>query len=296
MNSRIESLGVFENQDASINCSIELIKRAATECLAKSRHLKSEIGVLVNVSIYRDHYFAEPAFATFLQNELGINHDLTTYAGPRTLAFDLYNGSLGFLSACQAVGAMISQGTVKAGLVVSGDALDYPISEKGDSPGFRPVGAAMLLDRSPEPDQGFYSFLFQHSVDHLEAYQSSAVHENKQYYLVVKKDPDLENLFLQAIAQAVSRFLARRRLEMECFDLIIPPQISRNFINRMSTTLSVSREKLVDVTCEDGDLFTSSLPFAMEHVLRNGLARPGQKALIVNVGSGLQVGCATYTF
>ena len=48
--------------------------------------------------------------------------------------------------------------------------------------------------------------------------------------------------------------------------------------------------------CKENDLFTSSLPYALEHVREQHLVEPGDIGLIINAGSGIQVGCAIYYF
>ncbi len=58
--------------------------------------------------------------------------------------------------------------------------------------------------------------------------------------------------------------------------------------------MNISRDKFVDVARKD--LFTSSLPYSLEHIREQHLVKPGDIGLIITVGSGIQVGCATYYF
>jgi 3-oxoacyl-[acyl-carrier-protein] synthase III len=44
------------------------------------------------------------------------------------------------------------------------------------------------------------------------------------------------------------------------------------------------------------DLYTSALPYAFQYVQEQQLVQPGDIGLIINVGAGIQVGCATYYF
>jgi len=85
-------------------------------------------------------------------------------------------------------------------------------------------------------------------------------------------------------------------LDLDDFDMIIPSQISSAFITKMAGILGVKREKMIDVTREGGNLFNASLPAAMDHIFKRNPPEPGQKALIINVASGIQVGCAVYEF
>jgi 3-oxoacyl-[acyl-carrier-protein] synthase III len=58
--------------------------------------------------------------------------------------------------------------------------------------------------------------------------------------------------------------------------------------------MDISRDKFVDVARKD--LFTSSLPYALEHIREQNLVEPGDIGLIIAIGSGIQVGCCIYHF
>ena len=75
-----------------------------------------------------------------------------------------------------------------------------------------------------------------------------------------------------------------------------PPQISSEFITRMSESLGIVREKFVDVVDGGKDLFTSSLPHTLRRAQETNQVQNGDIGLIINVGSGIQVGCAIYYF
>jgi 3-oxoacyl-[acyl-carrier-protein] synthase III len=58
--------------------------------------------------------------------------------------------------------------------------------------------------------------------------------------------------------------------------------------------MQVDRQKFVDVGHHD--LFTSSIPFAMERLSKEDRVRSGDLGLIINIGAGVHVGCAIYQF
>jgi 3-oxoacyl-[acyl-carrier-protein] synthase III len=297
MGVRIESTGIFENEGGAVNSTLELIRIASQNCLEKSRYEKNDIGLLLQVSTYKDYNLGEPAFATFVQNDLGINHDKDECVGPRTLSFDLLNGPLGFLNGCQTAGAMIISGQTGTCLVVSGNLMVLRLNKRSSHPpGFCAMGAAMLLDEVKDKETGFSSLFFKSFPEYRDAYDSHLIFEDRKFSLVFRKAPDIEKIYLSAISQTVSEFLEREKADINAFDLILPPQISSGFISGIANLLEVDTNRCIDVTRDDGDLFTASLPAAMNHVLENGLASPDQKALIINVGAGIQVGCATYLF
>jgi 3-oxoacyl-[acyl-carrier-protein] synthase III len=295
MGITIDSIGLFENEDQSVKSSRELCKRAAESCIEQATCNKEDIGLLISVAVYRDDYYCEPSFSSFVQNDLKINHDKTDSLGPKTLSLDVLNGAMGFLNACQVCSAMITAGKVKAGLVVSSDNVE-DVSEKGDSPGFLPTGAAMLLAGGKNGGSGFKKFYFKTFTEMQDARETNLIHDEGHMTFIFKRDPDLEDVYLRAISIGVSKFLKREAAGLDDFDMIIPSQISSKFITKMAGALGVKREKMIDVTREGGDLFNASLPAAMNYIFKHNQPKPGQKALIINVASGIQVGCAVYQF
>jgi 3-oxoacyl-[acyl-carrier-protein] synthase III len=296
MGITINSIGLFENKDKSVKTSLELCRRAAEPCIEQSAFSKEDIGLVVSVSVYRDDFTYEPSFSTFIQNDLKINHDKTDSLGPKTLSLDVLNGAMGFLNACQLCSAMITAGKVKAGLVVSGDLVDENVSEKGDPPDIFPTGAAMLLSGEKNGGSGFKTFYFKTFTEMQDACESYMFHDQDHMTLIFKRDPEVEDIYLRAVSIGVSKFLKREAVGLDDFDMIIPSQISSVFITKMAGILGVKNEKMIDVTREGGNLFNASLPAAMDHIFKHNPPEPGQKALIINVASGIQVGCAVYEF
>lgn len=296
MGITIDSIGLFENRDKSVKTSLELCRKAAEPCMEQSSHKKEDIGLVVSVAVYRDDYFCEPSFSSFVQNDLKINHDKTDSLSPKTLSLDVLNGSMGFLNACQVSAAMIISGKVKAGLVVSSDIVDENVSKKGDPPGFHPSGAAMLLTGGKNNGAGFTTFCFKTFPEMQDACESYMFNDTQGMTLIFKREPDIEDVYLRAVSRGVAEFLEKENAVIEDFDLIIPSQISSGFIQKTADILGVEKEKMIDVTRKDGDLFNASLPAAMDYIFKHNLSAPGKKALIINIASGIQVGCAVYVF
>ena len=296
MGIKIDSIGLCENKNKSIKTSLELCRRAAEPCIKFSAYSKEDIGLVVSVSVYRDEYFCEPAFSSFVQNDLKINHNKTDSLGPKTLSLDVLNGAMGFLNACQLCSAMITAGKIKTGLVVSSDLVNGNVSEKGDFPGFLPSGAAMLLAGEKNGGSGFKTFHFKTFAEMQNACESYFFHDKDHMTLIFKRDPAVEDIYLRAISIGVGEFMKREAFGLDDFDMIIPSQISSGFITKMAGILGVKREKMIDVTREGGNLFNASLPAAMDYIFKHNPPEAGQKVLIINVASGIQVGCAVYEF
>jgi 3-oxoacyl-[acyl-carrier-protein] synthase III len=118
---------------------------------------------------------------------------------------------------------------------------------------------------------------------------------NGKTVLHIERDQHIESYYLQCIQEAVQELLRLEHLDLAQIKIVLPPQISAGFISRLSDTLAIDRTRLVDVQAQH-DLFTSSLAYTLQHVRKHKLVQPGDIGLIISVGSGIQVGCATYYF
>jgi 3-oxoacyl-[acyl-carrier-protein] synthase III len=161
--------------------------------------------------------------------------------------------------------------------------------------GLEETGSALILDESPDGKTGFGNFHFKAFTDYIESVDTVADLMHAKNTLCIEKDPHLEEYYLHCIQETVGELLCSGHLEMEQIKVILPPQISSAFIDELGHTLHVDCDKLVDVQAQH-DLFTSSLPYTLQQVYAQGLVEPGDVGLIISVGSGIQVCCATYYF
>ncbi|MFY9767613.1 MAG: 3-oxoacyl-[acyl-carrier-protein] synthase III C-terminal domain-containing protein, partial [Mycobacterium sp.] len=63
----------------------------------------------------------------------------------------------------------------------------------------------------------------------------------------------------------------------------------------LAARLNIPSSRFVDLAAES-DPFSSCLPYGLQQAWRHKLVKSGDIGLIVTVGSGVQVGCATYRF
>lgn len=94
--------GVFPSQVAS---------RAGEKAIQNSGIDRREIGCLINASVCRD--FLEPATASLVHHNLNLQ--------PDTLVFDITNACLGVLNGMVHIANMIELGQIRAGLIVAGE-------------------------------------------------------------------------------------------------------------------------------------------------------------------------------
>ncbi len=295
---RIDGVGIAPAGQSARPSSIQLAVQAATACLERSSLDRAALGLIIHAGIYRDDFLSEPAIAALVAGELDINGDVQSPDGPKTLAFDVLNGAVGFLNACHVAAGMIGAGKAEHAMVVASEIENntpesgYPLN------GISQTGSAILLSRS-DGTEGFGRFVFQHHPEYGGALATYTQQRGGRARLQIDRDPNLAGIYLSCIPSAAKELLALEGLDPGDIAVVLPPYLSPEALDEMAAEIGIPRSRFVDLGSDDeldSDPFTSSLPYALEQARRQGLARPGDVALIVTVGSGVQVGCTTYRF
>lgn len=295
---RIASVGTARPSRTGVGgCdSLALLRQAATDCLDKAPCRRNDLGLLIHAGIYRSHFICEPAIAALLAGDLDINATLPSADGRHTLAFDVLNGAVGFLSACHIAVQMIRARKAATAMIVTAEIENNAAAFPTELLGIEETGAAVLLDAAPGNATGFGTFSFRSFPEHLGAFTSHCTNRDGKTYLQFVRDPALERYYIEGMVSTVGDLLSREHLDLSRISTILPPQLSGSFIPGLSDALNVPRDRFVEVRGHDGDLYTSSLPFAFETLQRDQHARAGDIGLIISAGSGVEVGCALYYF
>jgi 3-oxoacyl-[acyl-carrier-protein] synthase III len=224
-----------------------------------------------------------------------VNDVIETPQDKKTFAFDVFNGAVGFLNACHAAIGMMLAGKANNAMIVTAEIENNRELLPTELHGIEETASALILDKSPDGKTGFGNFVFKYFTDYVDAFHAYTGLSNGKMLIHFAKDPQLETYYRQCIQEAVQELLSSEGLTLAQINLVLPPQISTGFIDALSVEMKVERKKFVDVynVC---DLHTSSLPYTLRQVRERQLARPGDIGLVITVGSGIQVGCATYYF
>ncbi len=291
---RIDSVGLAPAGQSARPSSIELAVQAATTCLNGSSLDRAALGLILHTGVYRDDFLSEPAVASLVAGELDINSDVESPDAPKTLAFDVLNGAVGFLNACQVAAGMIGAGKAEHAMVVASE-IENNTPESGNPlNGISQTGSAILLSRS-DGTEGFSRFVFQHHPEYGGALATYTQQGDGRAWLQIDRDPNLAAIYLSCIPSAVKELLMLEGLDPADIAVVFPPYLPPVALDQLAAQIGVPRSRFADLGA-DSDPFTSSVPYGLEQARRQGLARPGDIALIVTVGSGVQVGCTTYRF
>ncbi|MBW2713573.1 MAG: hypothetical protein JRC77_07455 [Deltaproteobacteria bacterium] len=287
---RIESMGVsLPVRHFPRWGSLKHAVSAGRQCLKNSQYNPEDVRVLINTGVHRDQHVCEPANACYIQRELDINIE---FQGRRTLAFDLLNGGCGMLNAAHVVQSLMLSNETQVGLVVSSEAN----SDKKPDPEYTypDSGAALLLDISPRDHIGFGQFVFHSHEEHSELYTSVVSLKEKRGRIRIKRAAELEDAYLSCARPVVDELLEKEGLSRDDIDLIVPAQISADFVRRLPGMIQFSPDKICDYTSEMSDTLSTSTFLTLHRLLESGRAPQGKKILLLSFGSGITVGAATY--
>jgi amino acid adenylation domain-containing protein len=291
---RIGGVGTVPASQSQPRGSVQLAVRAAMACLDRSGLDRAELGLIIHAGVYRDEFVSEPAIAALVAGELGVNDDAQSPDGPKTLAFDVLNGAVGFLNACQIAIQMIGAGKTEHAMVVASE-VENNTNESGHPLyGISETGSAVTLGKTGGAE-GFGRFVFHHHHEYGEALTTYLQHRDGRSWLQIDRDPNLSAHYLDCMPAAVEELLKLEELDSSEIVAVFPPYLSPADRTELAARLRIPSSRFVD-TNTDADLFSSSLPYGLQHAWRHKLVKPGDIGLIVSVGSGVQVGCATYRF
>src|SRR5262245_6827632 len=231
---RIESCAVAED-GAGPRAGMNLARQAIDRCLRASAYAADEIDLLIFAGVHRDGFVGEPAVAARLAGLAGFNPAGRSAAnGRKTLAFDVFNGAMGFLDACLVAAGMIRSGATATAMVVASEVENNAALPHADRSGIAETGSAVILDRSPGGRGGFGHAVFGASTGQADALTSWLDPGQGRARMRFRRAADLDSRWLRPIADAVEALLEIEGLAMHEIDLFLPPQISREFAPRLA--------------------------------------------------------------
>lgn len=290
---RIESLGVSKPAKgflAKDKGSLDHAVIAGKKALESSGRGAHEIDLLINTGIYRDHHYAEPAFACFIQNALGINPE---FQGRQTLSFDLNNGSCGVFNGIDVAQNLMRAGRSEVAMVIASEA---NADKNADASwNYSPSGAALILDISPNNTTGFGQILFERFPQYDDLYSSVvSLAEKHGKLLIRKKEEDLESAYLESLGSVWQKLLDQESMSATEIDCLCATQISEKFLHQLATLTKVDSSKIINLRNDSKDTLTTGPFLAFETAKQSGTIQKGSNIVFLGFGSGLTLSAARY--
>lgn len=272
----------------------EVATAAGERALERSGVDRGEIGVLINTSVCRD--FIEPSTASIVHGRMGLSTEAAN--------FDLGNACLGFVNGMNVVSSMIEHGEIDHGLVVDGETSRFAMestiarlaSDDCDQATFREQFAtltlgsgavAMVLSRAGEAEAGhrFLGGLGRASTAHWNLC-TGQLHEMRT---------DTRGLLvagLELAAQMWKDAASAFKWETDSHDRYVLHQVSKVHTRGVCDTLGLEIERFPLIYPEHGNIGPAGVPTVLSKSAEDGTITPGDRVLLMGVGSGLNAALA----
>ncbi len=281
--------------DASLHDSIEHAARAGSACIEAAGIDRDDIGLVINVGIYRNGNIVEPANASMIQNRLRINPKYLK--GRTSFSFDILNGACGFLNAAQVAGAAMKTRDIKYALVVSSDV--HPSKKESADFPYRNIGAAALLELSDEPQQGFQEIVFRTSRNGCETLESICDYSipGARESLQVKRPAGYHEHLIDFVASTVADVCGEHKA-ISGFRpggiVFVTSQPVKDFAFRVMEKAGISGKPAGCLYEKYGDPHSSALTIAYHEGRASGHIRPGDQVVFIGAGAGLTASVGFY--
>lgn len=268
---------------------------AGQAVLDKSDLGPASIECLIFSSVSRD--MMEPATASFVHDQLGLSEDC--------LLFDLSNACLGFLDGMVMLANMIELGQVQNGLVVAGETAeelvestiqalldDETLTRKKIKPAFASLtigsgSVALYMCRllpemnKPRLIRAAWKANTRHS-DLCQGAQSGAE--------ITLMNTNSEELLIRGVETAHStwqEFSSHSGWGADDIDRFFCHQVGTAHARLLFETLGLELEKNFETLQSLGNVGSVSAPITMAMAMEQDCFRPGEKAAMLGIGSGI---------
>lgn len=280
-----------------LNRSIEYSAHAGRACIDESSIDDSQIGLLLNIGIYRDQNIHEPAVASLIQGRMALNGKPRPSASgermPSTLSIDLSNGVCGFFNAIQLADSFLTTKATQAALVVASDV--HPSGEAHERFPYDHLGAAVLLTASHD-NSGFHDIVHKSSDDdYLGSRSFTDVMQptGARGSLEVEQDEEFCERLNDFMVGSAAEYLASRSIDVRSLKHVIVATPPHDMSTRLTKHLGLSADQIIDVM-RYGRGF-SSLPILGYCTAEERGLTPGDRLLFVGAGAGLTFACGLYS-
>lgn len=264
---------------------------AGAKALAEAGIRPEQVGVMINTSVSREHL--EPSTAVAVHHQLGLP--------PSCLNFDLANACLGFVNAIQLAGSMIDAGQADYALIVDAEGsrhtqevtLDRLSSPAATAADFKSQFATLTLG------SGSAAMVLGRADKHHEGHRvvggvsrAGTEHHDLCVGDLNKMRTDSKKLFEYGIALALDTW---RDAQVEfgwagTVDWFVAHQTSTVHLKAMAKAVGVNPSRFPMTVETYGNIGPAAVPFTLAKAADR--MRPGERVLLLGIGSGLNTSFA----
>jgi len=285
---RLKVISIAEAHDQQSD-TVNTAREALNSCLETSQVDPSQLSHLVHAGLYRSNSIEEPSHASLIAGGLGLK--LATN-NQHLFSFDIVNDGLGWINALYALTHLVDPDDSRYVAITASECDENKLRSTGEPLNISELGTCTLLALS-EGKSGFSHFHFRSFTDHINDNEVKYLADGLDGYHLKTTSHQFETNIQNAIIQTVTDELNNLKLTMDDFSAVVLPQRSKSFVAKMGNLLNIEPYKIINV-CNETDHFSSSVPLAMQSILNTSSLKDGDKILVIDVASGIQVGLAIY--
>jgi 3-oxoacyl-[acyl-carrier-protein] synthase III len=101
---------------------------------------------------------------------------------------------------------------------------------------------------------------------------------------------EIFNFTIQSVPALVKKTLEINKTQMENIDFFVLHQANKYMLNHLKKKMGIPTEKFIIEMVNSGNTVSSTIPIALEHMLKNNKISPSQKILLAGFGVGYSWG------
>ncbi|MCP4762983.1 MAG: hypothetical protein GY870_14485 [archaeon] len=284
----------WKDEQGAIALSVQVAKK----CIESAGIDVNDIGILINLGLYREDNMAEPAMAALMQRGIGINVDSIKKFPPEktTFCFDLGNSACGFLNAIQVTQALMKNDKIKYALLVSSDV--HPSKKEVKDFPYTHYGAAVILENSDSDNKGFKKIMMKTSEPNgyvgVNGYVDfSKAGLNGRQTVVVEVNDDFSDKLKQFSIETIKEYVESEKIDLSKVKLIIS-EPTKDFGKEIAQSIGCSENSVINLYEKFGDTNTSALSIGYHIAIKEKQISNGDQIIFVGASSGLTSACGLY--
>ncbi len=272
---------VAADDETGSSMAIEAAKRA----MADAPFDASEIDCIIVGCCTSGQLF--PSVACKVQEALGI---------PECICFDVAAACAGFIFALETVDTYIKAGKVRKAIVIGSELMTRVLNyeDRTTCVLFGDGAGAVVLEASDE--MGIHSTHCHADGSYASILNATGFQKDVVNPLVHMEGREVFKLAVNKMGNLVEEVLEANNLEKADIDWLIPHQANSRIIASIAKKLDMPMSRVVQTVKHHANTSSASVPLALDHGVRSGQIRRGDKLLLEAFGSGLAWGAALITY
>lgn len=273
----VRARGIASDQEDVLFMAV----RAAERALAQAEVSAQSLDFLILANWTERRYV--PDFAPRVQQALGAQ---------RAFAFDVGCACAGFLYGLTIAHGYLQNPRYRCGLVLASDRSTRRLRPRSRATlVFGDAAAAMVVEK----DAGRGGRLIDYEL-RTDGSQHGIMDIDADGYLNPKiKQRELNQLAGRSLASVSRTLLERNELTLDDVDWLLPHSGTAGVQAMLAEHLGAPPEKTLNNLADVGNVTTASIPISLDHFVKRGLLKPGQRVLSAAVGLGWQYCAVLYT-